>query len=320
MSTALESKMSYTYTLEDIRDFIFKGFDYSIPEHVMNKINELSKKVGSPDYIKTPVFKKRENIPNKQHIRDTKPNQNSTYNEWDTLKKFKATKIETKTGGELDEVRSYINKITDKNCKEMTNKIIEIIQKLMETRATNELETVANTIFDIASSNRYFSKNYAELYAALSNEFEFMKLAYQEHFKNYLDLFEEIQYVDPDENYDKFCQVNKQNEKRKALSTFYLNLMFSGVISKCEIIQITKKMFEKLRVLIDDETKKKETEELTDNITILYQKDFYEDYQKEVVSGLNINQIIEKLAKSKAKDYKGLTNKTLFKFMDLVEM
>ena len=32
------------------------------------------------------------------------------------------------------------------------------------------------------------------------------------------------------------------------------------------------------------------------------------------------NEIIEKIANSKVKDYKSLTNKTLFKFMDLIDM
>ena len=33
-----------------------------------------------------------------------------------------------------------------------------------------------------------------------------------------------------------------------------------------------------------------------------------------------ISEIIEKIAKSKVKDYKSLTNKSLFKFMDLIDM
>ena len=33
-----------------------------------------------------------------------------------------------------------------------------------------------------------------------------------------------------------------------------------------------------------------------------------------------INEIIEKVAKSKVKDYKSLTSKSLFKFMDLIDI
>ena len=41
-----------------------------------------------------------------------------------------------------------------------------------------------------------------------------------------------------EENYDMFCQINKINEKRKALSKFFINLMNNNVIEKEEIISI----------------------------------------------------------------------------------
>ena len=74
-------------------------------------------------------------------------------------------------------------------------------------------------------------------------------------------------------------------------------------------------------ILIDD--KKNEVDELTETVAILYKKEFYEDdygedYQQ--IEGFTICEIIEKIAKSKVKDYKSLTNKSLFKFMDLIEM
>jgi hypothetical protein len=42
--------------------------------------------------------------------------------------------------------------------------------------------------------------------------------------------------------------------------------------------------------------------------------------ENEQIDGLTINEVIEKIAKSKVKDYKSLTNKALFKFMDLIDM
>jgi len=49
------------YTLEQIEDIIFKVFDYEVPEEVMEKISSLAMEVGSPDYVKTPIFRKRDN-------------------------------------------------------------------------------------------------------------------------------------------------------------------------------------------------------------------------------------------------------------------
>ena len=71
-------------------------------------------------------------------------------------------------------------------------------------------------------------------------------------------------------------------------------------------------------ISIDD--KKNEVDELTETVAILYRKDLYGNNDYELISGMTIVQVVEHLANSKVKDYKSLTNKSLFKFMDLVEM
>lgn len=73
MSYIIQVKMTaktHRYTLDNINDIIFKGFDYVLNEDTLKVISELSLQVGSPDYVKTPIFQKRENslkteIPNK---------------------------------------------------------------------------------------------------------------------------------------------------------------------------------------------------------------------------------------------------------------
>ena len=51
---------SLKYTLNDVNNIIFQGFDYTIPNETLEIISLLSMQVGSPDYVKTPIFKKRE--------------------------------------------------------------------------------------------------------------------------------------------------------------------------------------------------------------------------------------------------------------------
>jgi hypothetical protein len=51
-----------------------------------------------------------------------------------------------------------------------------------------------------------------------------------------------------------------------------------------------------------------------------YRKElFTTNYDYEKIDGFTILEMIEKLAHSKVKDYKSLTNKTIFKFMDMIE-
>jgi len=53
--------MTSCYTLNDINNILFQGFDFKLPDETLKIISELALQVGSPDYVKTPVFQKREN-------------------------------------------------------------------------------------------------------------------------------------------------------------------------------------------------------------------------------------------------------------------
>lgn len=329
------------YNLEDFENITFGGFEYTIPDSVLETISQLAMHVGSPDYVRTPVFPKRDN-PMKvaplqsgdsmaSNLKDNKKRRGNKAMEivndddWDALRTFQTTKIETKTGVEadFDSVRAFVNKLTDKNYNEMRGKIFEVIEKISSENSESQLGSISSNIFDMASSNRYYSKIYAQLYSDLSNKFEFIKHSYIDNLKRFTELFDIIEYVDPNQNYDKFCEINKINEKRKSLASFYLNLMNFGIISKLEIMEITRNLLAKVYQFISMDNKKNEVDELTETVAILYKKDLYEDDDGddyEQIDGYTIYEIVEKIANSKIKDYKSLTNKSLFKFMDLIDM
>jgi len=326
------------YTLENINSIIFNGFEYNLPEKTLETISNLALQVGSPDYVKTPIFKKRENPMKVEPTKDKEPGgfkrsskrgkatEIANDEDWDAIRTFQTTKIEEKVGVDalIDSVRVYLNKLTDKNYIDMRNKIVEVIDKVInESVADEEISRFTSTIFDIASTNRFYSKIYADLYSDLSTEYEMMKTAYERNLDKFTELFNVIEYIDPKVNYDKFCEINKANEKRKALASFYLNLMFNGIIPKIQIMQITRNLLSQNYVLITQDDKKNEVDELTETIAILYKKELYENDQAgdyERIDGHTIAEIVNIIAKSKVKDYKSLTNKSLFKFMDLIDM
>ena len=79
--------------------------------------------------------------------------------------------------------------------------------------------------------------------------------------------------------------------------------------------------------LIVQAEKKNEVDELTENVAILFNKELIDevvddadDEEEYYVGELSIIEVVNKLAKSKAKDYPSLSNKAIFKYMDLVEM
>ena len=79
--------------------------------------------------------------------------------------------------------------------------------------------------------------------------------------------------------------------------------------------------------MIDVPEKKNEVDELAENIAILYNKDMIDEVEDEIedseelyINGQTIIETINSLAKAKAKDHQSLSNKAIFKFMDLIEM
>jgi hypothetical protein len=320
------------YPIQDFNDITFNGFNLSLPEATIRIISELSLQVGSPGYVKTPVFQKREN-PLKQTTQPVvdkrrKGGKNVEINDedWSTIRNFQTTKFATKEGitVQIDIIRSHLNKMSDKNYIDSRNKIVDEIDKIMiEHSETSDLNQVSLIIFEIASTNRFFSKIYADLYSDLFLKYEFMRSVFENSFNTFLQLFNTIEYVVPEENYDKFCKINKDNEKRKSLSVFFVNLMINGIIDKVKIVHLLKTLLLQLSEFSIIPNKRNEVDELTENVALLYKKELFEcDSEDEnlLIDGLTITGFITKIAKSKVQKDMSLSNKTIFKCMDLIGM
>ena len=194
----METKLRYT--LEDINAILFEGFDYVLPDETLNHISQIALQVGSPDYVRTPVFTKRENvlkpsISMKDPLGNSKKKRGKANEmsdaDWETIATFQPTKIEEKEGvnGKVDIIRTHLNKLTDKNYIDIRGKIIEVIDKLISVNITSEdMLRFSSTIFDMASTNRFYSKVYADLYSDLSQKYEMMR----ETFEKNLEKFESI--------------------------------------------------------------------------------------------------------------------------------
>jgi hypothetical protein len=329
--------MELRYTLKDFTDITFNGFDIKLPEETLLIITELSQQVGSPTYIKTPIFHKRENMLKSSGAIDvvggidfkrkkkTRSTEVLNDEDWETLRTFHTTKIEQKVGvdAQIDLMRSWLNKMSDKMYSEPCEKIMELLNQLIrEGISDDDMLRVGNTIFDIASNNRFYSKLYADLYTKLIENYQVMRNVFNENLSSFMELFNCIEYVDSEKDYDRFCKINKDNERRKALSLFFVNLTTNKIISENKLVEMACLLLNKLLVFINENDKKNEVDEITENIAILYSynKNVFDSSPEFKINGQTFGEVIEKLARSKAKSYPSLSNKAIFKFMDLIDM
>jgi hypothetical protein len=139
--------------------------------------------------------------------------------------------------------------------------------------------------------------------------------------------YSDIVYVDSEKDYNGFCDMNKKNERRRAITTFYLNLALNGFIQKEGLVKMLKDILTSIMNMINTPDKKNEVDELTEIVGILFNKDMIDEVDEDVsepedyyVLDQSILETVNSLAQKKAKDYPSLSNKAIFKYMDLVEM
>ena len=141
-----------------------------------------------------------------------------------------------------------------------------------------------------------------------------------QNFNSFSELFDNIRYVS-EENYDEFCLVNKENSKRRAISSFFVHLMKEGVIEPSKIANIIINLSDKFIEYISNEGMKNQVDEICENLFILIKEGIdtieADDSLEEVYD--KITSFVTDVTSFKTKEYKSFTSKTLFKFMDLVE-
>jgi len=324
---------NHLYNLNDFRDVTFGGFDIKLPEETISIITELAQQVGSPTYIKTPIFEKKEMPTMKESFERSGSDANFRKKrrgnqgmemvndeDWETIRTFQATKMVQKEGldAKFDTIRSCLNKISDKTYEEQCVKIIEVMDQLES--GENDMLRIGNAVFEIASNNRFYSKLYADLYTRLIHKYEIMNTVFENNLSSFLEVFTKIEYVNAEENYDLFCKINLDNEKRKALSTFFVNLSVTKIITDDKIIEFAANLLKQVLTFIDQENKKNEVHEIVENIAILYNKEIFSNSKILMPTGETIVKTIERLAKSNAKSFVSFSNKSIFKFMDMVDM
>ena len=313
--TLAMNQRKYNLDFFKIREKQNLPFDTILSKETIDIINKLAQHVGAPEYQKTPVFKRDEK-------RQRQPPKTTTVEDWENMRNFKTTvltKSDDVIDKSIDEIRCILNKITSKNYEDMHKKVIELLETVLKSQPKEEeLLKVGNSIFEIGSMNKFWSKLYAQLLKDIMSTFPIMKTIYDKNFNNFITLFDEIKYVKAEEDYDKFCLVNKENEKRRALSSFFVHLMNNGLLGEDVVGNIIMKLVNMFKQNMDDSENKNIINELGENICI-FMKEGSDILQEKFNDIEKINSFIKLVSETSHKEHPGLTSKVIFKFIDLFE-
>jgi hypothetical protein len=273
-----------------------------------------------------------------------KPSQ-ITDDDWNTIRTFQKTELRRVEGIEkrIDTIRSLLNKLTEATYNVVKNEIFDEVKEIIENNNVNDVNEntspadegsvvatgsvvdeenitkIANSIFNTASSNIFYSSLYSKLFNELMSYHEVFKGVFEKSFSEFVGLFKKIDYVDPSVDYNKFCDNTKTNDKRRAMSTFIVNLMKEGVLHPDKVVDIIAELQEMISSYIKVANKTNELEELNENIFILVTngKDVLSSHEEweRITSKIKFLSVL----KVKMKEYPSVNNKLIFKNMDILE-
>lgn len=223
-------------------------------------------------------------------------------------------KVENKIENNINKIKILLNKLTEKTFHDILSQIDKIVSEI-----TDEKDKIGNLIFEIACTNRFYSQLYTNICSFLIKKYDFMKEIFYITYENYIEMFDKVEYIDPTVNYDKFCENNKLNEKRKTMSLFIVNLVKENILKKEDIKKLFISFITKIIEWKQDSSKKNEIAEITENIFILNNL-FSTEITIISIQNKTIYEWFNEFSKYDLKEYPGITSKTKFKYMDILNL
>jgi hypothetical protein len=338
-----------TYTIADFDNFIFDGIKYnlspSIIEIIKNLERELAFHVDSsppsntyhPNSVKRTEksslnangsnknagsYNANKKYPsNKSHTKSVKDE------DWEIIRNFKSTKLEKKEGIEklVNEIRVLFNKVSNKNYETQIPVIIESVKQFMETlddpETTNTKDDdflkLTKVIFDIIYTNKFFG----ELYAKLYNELIQITPQFMDVLKEQIEKIKSVQdlhYVDPNTDYDGYCNYTKSNDGKKSFIAFliHMNKFQPGIFEY--VVELLDYYVNMSIENADIENRMNEIEEITERIFLIITKSESALVEHNIWKTEILHKIIT-LSQMKMKEHKSISNRIIFRYMDIID-
>jgi len=325
-----------SYNIETINKIQEKGFTYTLPEEVKNNIKKLVDDLGILIITSNTLINNKQGDYCNRFDRDR--GESSRYKKprfdarnkfvsanaeqvWEKQKAFIATKIEKKEGIEklINDIRICLNKISTKNYDSQKDSIIQYIDQIIENEEdVNDLNIIAISIFDTASTNKFYSELYATLYNELTIKYPIFKVIINEFIDKYLESINKISYIESEVDYDKYCNNNKDNDKRRATTVFMVNLMKKNLFDKTSVLNIVIKLQDLVLSFIDQEKKLNEVDEITENIFLFISSSDKEFINEEIWNAVVNN--IKECSQLKVKEHLSISSRSIFKYKDIVDL
>lgn len=313
--------MMYCYTLKDIQEIERAGYDYRIDDTTLELLDKIKTNLST-------ISKRNKSQPQWEILR-VKPKKVAAIASasaaasvpHSTNKIFKASVSETTDINDL--VRSILNKLSEQS-------FLENVDTLLPLAKSNP--DLHDTVFVICSTNRFFSKLYADLYTTLLNDIPawkpLLKTKMHDMMQQFTVLFQPNVSVPPDEDpdfdsetYEEICKRNLENETKKSIAQFIVHLRTNGCLSGVYLTSISESLLMFILSYAKQENYDQSIDIVVEILAIFYDPTLMEKTTLTIDGNpVAFNKMIKTMAKSKKSNFKSLSTRSIFKFMDMAGM
>tara|TARA_B100001093_G_scaffold441668_1_gene442957 strand:+ start:127 stop:1032 length:906 start_codon:yes stop_codon:yes gene_type:complete len=275
-----------------------------ITEKTINEIEEISNKVSSNNYQKTPMFRKKNDSKFKNRT-------------------FKPTQLNVTTSDKdkyFNNIITLLNKLTPSNIDSTKNELDILIVDGIEKDYIKIDENIQESpLFELflktIVSNSFFINNIVLITEHIFNRFEFFSEYIDKYLELYLNMILTTNVVEAEHNYDEFCHNNKKNDKTKTLTKYFIGLINKEIISFSKYYNVIANCIKLINDAIDDIDKKLIIEEIFQNIIIIC----LNVENKENSNYKELIEFITSMSEVDVKKNKGITRKIIFKLQDTLD-
>jgi len=246
---------------------------------------------------------------------------------WESIRNFKPTEFVASEGVSKikNDLAAIFNKLSLKTFQDQKQNILDKIISILNPHivASNSasddiLNELIQHIFTLSCANKMMGDIHAEIYIDLSSLSPVFKAVLLENIKKYCNSIHDINHIDPDSDYDGFCNYNKKNDNRKSIICFIIHLIIKNLIEKEHIFDILLEFMKIIDSFINTEKKVNEVDEITENIFLIVNLSYATIKSDSIWTNEVFPKIIE-MSKRKTKEYKSLSSRAIFKYMDLID-
>lgn len=304
------------YTLAFYETMCIEPSSFQLPQQFIENINTLHLHLGIQNTSAKPKTGDGSGRRTKQDVTDN----------WKKKEEFKATSIIKKVGYDIliGELKKFLNKLTSANYDVYIENVVETVSSIVtfdfdgDNNRDTALEQVVNVILQVACSNKYYSMLYAKLYTRLFEVHSYFTEENPRIYDNFITALHAIETVDPNVDYDRFCVVNKKNDERRALMLFIINSYKIGSYTLTQLSNVVLEIDGMIHTHILDSKYIEYTNELTEIMNVFVTNMVTNIKGDE--SWCFVKDRIVQYSQYKTKDYPGMSSRTIFKYMDMVDL